>query len=406
MPAVPSGAYQIHVVPSAELQAKARRFVLWMGLVAMFGDLTYEGARGLSGAYLALLGASATAIGFFAGLGELLGHGLRLISGWLADRTGRRWTLTALGYALNLLAVPGLALVGRWELAVVLVLLERIGKAIRSPARATLVAAAAKKIGTGHGFGLEEALDQLGAVGGPLLTAVVLSLAPGSQQERLQSAFAVLLLPVLATLLTLWWARRHQLPAEEEAPPSPARPNGTSRAELGLLIGAGLVGLGSADWALVALHGISELNLEARDVALLYALAMGIDGIAALGFGALYDRAGPRVLVLSAVISALTAPLIFGGAGSSALLGGVITFGVGLGAQESIYKAALADRVPAERRGRAYGRFFAAYGLSWWIGSAVLGWAYDHQRAGVVAFSMLAHLLAIPFFWRLGRASE
>ena len=391
--------------PNAQLAQRAQRFVFAMGIVAMFGDLTYEGARGLSGPYLALLGASATLVGFTAGLGELLGYGLRLVSGWLSDRTRAYWPLVAFGYGLNLVAVPGLALVGRYEWAIALILLERVGKAIRSPARATLVSSAARMVGSGRSFGLEEALDQLGAVGGPLLTVLVFAIAPGEALERFRAAYLVLLLPVLGNLLVLAWARR-QLPRPEVLEPA-SRPVLEVDGQLRwLFAGAMLVGLGFADWALVAFHGLRSGGWSAGALPLFYALAMGIDGLAALGLGRLYDRHGPKVLAGTAVVSAVMAPLAFGGGGPWTLIAAAVVFGVGMGAQESIYKAALEDRVPLAARGRIYGRFFAAFGGAWWLGSTVMGWLYDHHRGGLIAFSVATQLLAVPCFWRLKRSTS
>lgn len=200
---------------AATTKGAARRFVVLMGVVALFGDMTYEGARGLVGPYLALLGASATAVGFAAGLGEFLGYGLRLFTGWFSDRTRAYWPLVIAGYSVNLVAVPGLALVGSWEAAVALLLLERIGKAVRSPARSTLVSYAASEAGVGKSFGLEEALDQIGAVSGPLLTALAIWVVRGeavTMQYRV--AFGVLLLPVILNL-TLVLAARARFPRPE-----------------------------------------------------------------------------------------------------------------------------------------------------------------------------------------------
>src|SRR5262249_7213055 len=238
-----------------DLVRKARTFVVTMGIVALFGDMTYEGARGLVGPYLGLLGASALAVGVAAGGGELAGYGLRLFTGWLADRTGANWPLTILGYAFNLVVVPGLALVSSWQMAVVLVIAERVGKAVRSPARSTLMSYAARRAGEGRSFGLEEALDQIGAVAGPLLTAGAIALRPDSPLAGYRLAFAVLGVPALVTLLLVLAARR-SFPSPEELEPPPApRHADLGRAFRTYLAAAPLVGRGSADSALVPFHG-------------------------------------------------------------------------------------------------------------------------------------------------------
>jgi MFS family permease len=89
----------------------------------------------ITGPFLAFLGASAAATGVVAGFGEFIGYGLRVISGYLSDRTGRYWAVTLWGYALNLVAVPVLALAGNWEVAALLIVAERLGKGLRTPGR-------------------------------------------------------------------------------------------------------------------------------------------------------------------------------------------------------------------------------------------------------------------------------
>lgn len=382
----------------------ARTFVVVMGIVAMFGDMTYEGARGLVGPYLGILGASAAAVGFAAGLGEFLGYGLRLATGWLADRTRAYWPLVILGYGLNLVAVPGLALVDSWQAAIGLLLLERIGKAIRSPARSTLVSYAANEVGAGWSFGLEEALDQLGAVTGPLITAAVIwSMRQHEPALQYRAAFAVLLLPVLANLGLVLLARRSYPTPESFESDRPA-----PTAQLGPLfrwyvVGASLMALGFADWALIAYHASKTQAIDIGLVPVLYAAVMAVDAIAALVFGRLFDRFGLGVLAGSALISAFFAPaaFLFPSAG---LLVGAALWGVGMGAQDSIFKAAIAELVPKHGRSRAYGLFFAWFGLMWWLGSTVMGWLYDRSLPGLVAFSMVPQLAAVPILLYVGVA--
>jgi MFS family permease len=382
----------------------ARKFIVIMGVVALFGDMTYEGARGLVGPYLALLGASATAVGFAAGLGEFLGYGLRLVTGWFSDRTRAYWPIVIVGYALNLIAVPGLAFVGSWQAAIALILLERIGKAVRSPARSTLVSYAANQAGVGASFGLEEALDQIGAVLGPLLTALAIWVAraePATQRYRL--AFFVLLLPVFFNLGSVLFARRKYPRPEAFEPAQQAeRPHMGSlfRWYVGAVM---LLGLGFADWALVAYHATRSGLLSISSLPVLYAGAMGMDALAALACGTLFDRFGLSVLAWSAALSACFAPLVFLTTSGWALVAGAACWAVGMGAQDSIFKAAIAQLVPKSQRGRAYGVFFASFGLAWWIGSATMGFLYERSLTGLVVFSLLTQLAAAPIFVVLGR---
>jgi MFS family permease len=382
----------------------ARRFIVIMGVVALFGDMTYEGARGLVGPYLALLGASATVVGFTAGLGELLGYGLRLLTGWLGDRTRRYWPMVIAGYGMNLIAVPGLALVGHWEAAALLILLERVGKAIRSPARSTLMSYAANEAGAGKAFGLEEALDQIGAICGPLLTALAMwVLRDDAPTAQYQLAFAVLLLPVLANLGLLLFARRaYPRPEQFEPAARPALPHAGGLFRL-YVVAVMLLALGFADWALVAYHAGKTGVFGPAALPILYAGAMAVDAVAALVCGALFDRAGIRVLAATTLLSAGFAPLVFLWPSPWALVGGAALWAIGMGAQDSIFKAAIATLVPREKRARAYGVFFALFGLAWWIGSTAMGWMYDRSLPAMVLFSVLAQIAAVPVFLALAR---
>ncbi|MCC6553427.1 MAG: MFS transporter [Polyangiaceae bacterium] len=389
---------------AADTAKRARAFVVLMGVVALFGDMTYEGARGLVGPYLALLGASAAAVGFAAGLGELLGYALRLFTGWLADRTRAYWPLVIAGYGINLVAVPGLALVGSWEAAVALLLLERIGKAVRSPARSTLVSYAATEAGVGKSFGLEEALDQIGAVSGPLLTALAIWVMRDEPvTARYQVAFLVLLAPVLLNLAFVLGARRRyprpeafEQAARKDHPPM----GGLFRWYAGAVM---LLALGFADWALIAFHASRAGVLDAGVLPLLYAGAMAVDALGALAFGTLFDRHGLTVLAGTTAASALFAPLVFLVPSGWALALGAACWAIGMGAQDSIFKAAIAKLVPKNERGRAYGIFFALFGLAWWVGSTAMGWLYERSLTALVVFSVTTQLAAVPLLLMVGR---
>src|SRR3977135_2018894 len=139
-------------------------FIVSLGAISLFADMTYEGARSITGPYLGMLGVTATTIGIVSGFGELMGYGARLVSGYVGDRTGHYWAITIVGYVLNLFAVPLLALAGAWQLAIVLIVAERMGRGIRSPVRDAMLSQAASQTGLGWGFGLHQALDQIGAV--------------------------------------------------------------------------------------------------------------------------------------------------------------------------------------------------------------------------------------------------
>ena len=379
-------------------KAAAWRFIILLGVVSLFSDMTYEGARSISGPFLGTLKASAVVVGVVAGLGEFLGYALRLGSGYLTDRLGRYWLITFAGYALNLLAIPLLALAGSWELAVGLLMLERIGKAIRTPARDAMLSHATTEVGRGWGFGFHEAMDQIGAVAGPLIVAAVLYYRGGYRE-----GFAVLLLPaVLALAVITVAARLYPHPQHLEVSAPALTTTGFTRPYWLYVVAVGLLGAGYADFPLIAYHFGKTALLPSEWIPLFYAVAMGVDAVAALVLGRLFDRLGMPVIVVTAVLSACFAPLVFLGGFKLALLG-MVLWGIGMGSLESIIKAALADLVPRDRRATGYGLFNAGFGLFWFLGSALMGLLYEFSLVALVAFSVTAQLLAIPFFLAVTR---
>lgn len=372
-------------------KATALKFIVLLGVVSLFADVTYEGARSINGPYLALLGASATTVGFVAGLGELIGHSLRLVSGYICDRIGRYWAITLFGYTLNMLAVPALALAGRWEIAAMLMITERIGKAIRTPARDAMLSHATREIGRGKGFGLHEALDQIGAVLGPLTVAGVLYFKKGYE-----AGYIVLLVPAImaiCVLVTAWWL--YPQPRNLEVDQHELETKGFPKKFWLYLIAVALIAAGYADFPLIAYHFKKVSTVPDTWIPLFYAIAMGVDAIAALFFGYLFDRNGVSILIFASLFSLLFAPLVFLGNFSVAIIG-VTLWGVGMGAQESIMRAAVAEMVPIARRGTGYGIFNTGYGICWFLGSALMGILYDFSLTFLIAFSVVTQLASAP----------
>jgi len=372
-------------------RGRAVKFIVLLGVVSLFADATYEGARSITGPFLGSLGASATIVGIVAGLGELVGYALRLVSGYLSDRTGRYWTITLVGYVVNLLAVPVLALAGRWEIAAALIIAERFGKAIRNPPRDAMLSHATSEVGRGWGFGLHEALDQIGAVLGPLIVSAVLLM-----KGTYKSSFAVLLIPALIAVSILIVARiLYPSPRDMEVVSEESSSRGFPKVYWLYLAAVALIAAGYADYPLIAYH-FGKVSSVPRDwIPVFYAVAMGVDALAALVFGRLFDRVGLAVMIAAVVLSALFAPLVFLGGFGLALLG-VALWGIGMGAQESIMRAAIANMVPADRRGTAYGVFNTGYGVFWFVGSALMGYLYDISIPSLVAFSIVVQLISIP----------
>ena len=385
----------------ASLRSPAMRFVLLVGVMSLFADMTYEGSRSITGPYLALLGASAAAVGIVAGGGELLGYGLRLVSGRLADVTGRYWPITIAGYIIQMAAVPALALAGSWQAAAILIALERTGKALRNPPRDAMLARATVEIGRGWGFGVHEALDQLGALIGPLVAAAVLAL-----RGDYRIAFALLLVPAVTTLAILAVARlTYPNPSELAAKPADVHTTGLPR-ELWVYLGAVmLVAAGFADFSLMSFHFAKAGTVAADVVPLFYSAAMAAAGLGSLLLGRLFDRVGIVVLVPLTAVSALFAPLVFLGAPAVALIG-VVLWGLGMGVHESIMAAAVAEMVPANRVASAYGLFNLLYGVAWFAGSATMGILYDVSIPVLVGFCVVVELLSLPLLLRVHRGRQ
>jgi MFS family permease len=382
----------------------AYSFLVLLGIVSLFSDLTYEGARSILGPYLLLLGASASAVGFVSGLGEFIGYALRLATGYLSDKTKRYWLITIIGYAVNLVAIPALALAPGlgWVYACGLIVLERFGKAIRSPAKTTLASFAAAEVGAGKGFALQEVLDQFGAFAGPLMLFFVLTLkGDGNKLSAYAMSFALLAIPAALTMIILFMAKhKYPRPHEFETTQSPLSGKGFHSAYWYYLVGIGFLALGFADFPLMAFH-MTKTGLFADNVApLLYAAAMGIDALSALFFGQMYDRRGMTAIIISSAIGTLFAPLVFLFGSPALTVAGVVCWGIGMGAQESILKSAVTTIVAKERRGTAFGFFNAGFGALWFVGSWIMGILYEKSIPSMVAFSVVAQVASIPFFFK------
>jgi MFS family permease len=369
----------------------AIKFVVLIGIVSLFSDFTYEGARSIIGPFMAVLGASATVVGLVAGFGELVGYALRLASGYFTDRTRRYWTIVFFGYAMNLLAVPLLALAGHWPVAAALIVAERMGKAIRTPARDVMLSCASERIGRGWGFGLHQALDQTGAVIGPLVVAAVLHFKGGYQ-----TSFGILLIPAITALSLLTLAARlYPAPHDTESTSVKLQGKGFSRRFWVYVIAVGIVAAAYADFPLIAFHFKKMSVVPDSSIPIFYALAMGVDAAASLLFGRIFDRIGFASLVIAVLLSSFFAPLVFLG-GYYSSLAGMALWGVGMGAQSSVMRAAIGGLVPINRLGFAFGIFNTVYGLFWFGGSALMGVLYDISLPTLIVFSVGAQLSAIP----------
>ncbi len=371
-------------------------FILLLGLVSLLADVTYEGARSVSGPFLAFLGASGAVVGTAAGLGEFLGYAMRLISGKIADKTKLYWPLTFIGYLSNLIVVPLLAFAHRWEVAAALIVLERVGKGIRTPARDAMLSYASKNIGRGFGFGIHEAMDRCGALIGPLVVFGVLTHA-GS----LRTAFLWLGIPALLALGALHLAKKsnpHPQTAEDTKLEFSAK--GFSRSFWMFTAASGLIGAGYVDFALISYHFQKQAILSAGWIPLFYMFAMIGAVVFSLAGGKLFDRFPKPVVFTGLALGVLSVPFVFWGGFKGALIG-MAFWGLGLGMQGSALRSSIAHLTDPSRRGSAYGTFGVIFGLCWFLGSVLIGQLYDHSLTLTILTSVALQLLAIPLLLKV-----
>ena len=381
---------------ASHLRRRCYAFVILLGIVSCLADICYEGARSVTGPYLAFLGANAATVGIVAGAGELVGYGFRYVSGLISDRFRNYWPLTILGYVVNLAAVPLLALTTTWPAACGLIIMERFGKAIRTPPRDVMLSYASEKIGRGWGFGIHKALDQVGALVGPFLMALLLYLY-GSYRF----GFGVMVIPALLCLTVLIFARiSFPKPQELESQTPRLSAKGFNRRFWIYIAAVCCIAFGFIDFPLIAFHYVKQNNVPVIWIPIFYGIAMGVDGLAALILGRWFDRAGIKILIYISLLTAFMAPLAFAG-NFYAALAGIVLWGIGMGAQDSVIKAFVAEMVPVEKRGSAYGLSNMLFGVSWFAGSALMGVIYDISIPMMITISTASILASIPFLLAL-----
>jgi MFS family permease len=379
------------------------RFITTFGVISLLADIVYEGARSITGPLLASLGATALIVGLVTGVGEAAALLLRLVSGPLTDRSGKFWEWTIAGYLLTVTTVPFLGAVGVLWAASALIIAERVGKAVRSPAKDTLLSHAAAVTGRGRGFAVHEALDQVGALAGPLAVAGLLYVFGGDYGP----ALGLLAIPGAGVIALLWWLRsrvpepsRYEVTAPERPKPVDRRPfprrfwiySGFSAATM----------VGFTTFAVLAFHQVSRGIVAAGWVPVIYAAAMAADAVAALLTGWAYDRIGGRVLAVLPFLAAAVPVLAFSER-LGLVVSGALVWGAAVGIQESMLRAVVADLVAPPRRATAYGVYAALLGVATAAGGAMTGFLYGHSVAllvtVVVAMQVVA-MAALPWVLR------
>ncbi len=374
------------------------RFVVRLGLVSLFADFAYEGSHAILGSFLAILKASPVLVGLVAGAGELLGSGVRLFAGHLADRTRRYWPIMTAGYLANLLAVPALALARGLWVAVPMIWAERLGKGLRTPARNVVLAQAGERLGEGRAFGLHTLLDQCGALLGPLMVAGVVA------GFGYHAAFASLLVPATASLVMLAYARALAPPlkAQPAAEPSVALP----AAFYGYTAFAALSVMGLAHFMLFSYHLAVIHRLASPWIPVLYALAMAVNGLTALATGRLFDRMGLKTLYLLPLLLLIADPLQFLSRSPQALVAAAAIWGAALGVQDGALRAGITRLVPSRRLGAAFGLFDLGFGVAWMIGSLAMGALYLIRPGDLVIFGAATEILALAVLATLVSRTE
>lgn len=384
----------------------AIRFILVFGIVSALMDMVYEGARSVTGPYLGTLGASALLVSVVTGAGEAVALVFRLVFGRLADRPALRWTLAISGYGLTALSVPLLGITNALWIACLLVLAERLGKAVRSPAKDTMLAEAGSSLGQGKAFALHEALDQVGALVGPLVVGAALALS-----GKYGPGFLLLAVPGLAAMLVLLRLKRRvpdpgayetRLPVVGAIPPEgvPLAPTSATPMPRQYWLYAAFSSLtmfGYATFGLLSFHAVATGLLEPALVPLLYAAAMGVDAVAALLSGWLFDRVGLKVLLVLPVLAGAVPWLGFSNNAALAVAGALV-WGAAMGVQESTMRAGVAGLAPAARRGSAYGMFTACYGLAWLAGSFLIGLLYEQSVPALAVTITVVQAVALAVF--------
>ncbi len=376
-----------------ELNRKAAiRFILCLGVVSMFADMTYEGAHSVIGPLLSDLGSSATQVGLIAGIGEMFAASLRYFSGRLADKTRAYWTIAILGYAINIVVVPALAFAGNWQAAALLIIAERTGKALRGPARDVLLSGATQKVGHGFGYGVHAAFDQAGAVMGPLFVAYAVA-----RTNHFGPAFLWLAVPAVGAFTAMIVAR--MINPETDVKPPKKVDQTLPRVFWFYVAAAGVLACGFVDFPLMAFHFQKTGLVSKETIPLMYAAAMGVNGVTAVIFGRLFDRFGVYALSAGILVSLMALPLAFLG-GHTAAFAAVGCWATGLGAQDASLRGGIAQVVSMNKRGTAFGAFNGVYGILWFVGSALMGLLYDHSLMVLVVFGVAAQLVAAgTFVW-------
>lgn len=383
------------------LTKRAYQFIILFGVISLLGDIIYEGARSVNAQYLQQLGANAFWIGVVAGFSEFIGYAMRLVAGYISDKKKAYWSFTIIGYGL-LITVPILALTDVWQLAALLMIGERLGKALRSPAKDTILSQVTAQVGRGIGFGLHEAMDQIGAIIGPMMFTVIFMYV-----VDYNLGYAIMWIPFVLLIVVLVVAKilvPHPEHFEAHVNHDTLPDTLTKIFWLYTSFSAFAI-IGFASFPIIAYHLKSQNIVADMTIPLLYAIAMGVDAVFAIVIGKLYDTKGMKVLLIIPVVSAIVPVLAFT-YNWIVITMGIILWGMVMAIHETIMRAAIADLTSLKKRGTGYGIFNTAYGLCMFVSAGIMGWLYEINITYIIAFAVVSEIIALVLFMHLIKVTK
>jgi MFS family permease len=388
--------------------------IIFFGVISMLGDMVYESARGANGQYFNLLGISAAQVGLVFGIGEFLGYFLRLLAGVLSDKSGKHWVFIFAGYGM-LLVVPVMGFTMKWNILIALILMERIGKSLRNPAKDTILSGVAEnQVGTGFAFGLQEALDQIGALSGPLIFSLVFFITGKNGITEYQLGYKWLFAPFILLMLFVVYAHR-KIKRDNLISELKTREFRSDRLKPVFWMYTAFTffcTLGFVNFSIIGYHLKAHNLMADGSITLLYSAAMAVDAAAALIVGKTYDhmkkktgiKTGGLAVLMTIPFITLLLPFLTMGSSAPLIVIGMVIFGVVMGTHETIMRSAVADITPFYKRGISFGIFNTGYGLALLFGSTLMGWLYDMRQTGyIIAFTCVAEAAAVFLYIKMVR---
>jgi MFS family permease len=377
--------------------------IFFLGMVSFLTDVSSEMIFGpLFPLFLAnVLGVKTTIIGLIAGVTEGTESILKIFSGWISDRVGKRKVFALLGYGLSTIAKPFMYLTAAWGQVLGVRFVDRLGKGLRTSPRDALVAASSLPEERGRSFGFHRAMDTGGAVVGLGAAAVVVFLLQREMLQLTQSTYQRIVLigvvpAVLAVLLLFFFVqeRQQRIPQEDALNQQLPKAEGGFSTQFKIFLAIMFIfTLGNSSDAFLSLR-VQNLGYSLFHIILMFILFNIIYASTSLPAGMLSDKLGrKRVIAMGWLIYAL---VYFGLAHTFApwqawLL--FATYGLYYGLSDGVARAFIADMVAEERRGTAYGLYHGTIGFGLLAANLIAGWLWQTINP------------AAPFFFGAGMAA-